>query len=203
MFENWANMFSTAILVLLGLWAVLKLLLPKFMDIAIKRIEHTQNQELKHLESRLEVQSLALMNSLHVASHIGDSFRKRTIESIDDLWKELLRIRQEFAPLVALESILTEAEFISATSNRNSRNEEVQIILNEFSSFPEVMEKIAPKREAKNPGTKIALGVGTETSELHKTRIYVSEKLWKIYSALISVHGRLGYLGSGLITATR
>ena len=139
------TLVGTATTALFGLWAAAKVFLPKVMEILTKRIEHSQNQEIKHLEARLQLHTTALINSLEIASRIGESYRNRTIESIDKLWKDIVHVEKAFAPLVAVVTLLTETELNAATSNPASNNEEVRPILEEYSSFHKVVQKMSPK----------------------------------------------------------
>ncbi len=196
MLDTLQGLVAGTIAVVLSLLATFKLLLPKLMDVAIKRLEHSQNQEIKHLEAKLELQSTELVNSLQIASRIGDSYRIKTIESINNLWQDILRVKKEFAPLVAVEALLTETEFESVISSPHDSNEKIRSILNEYSSFQRVAEKITPKDEKVCAGMEIVFGVGTKPTQLDETRIFVSGRLWKIYNGLISTYGRLGFLMS-------
>ena len=194
MLEILGIIFGVAMAVIGGIWAVFKVFLPKLMDAAISRIEHSQNQEIKHLESRLELHSTALFNSMNIASRIEDTYRIKAIEATSILWKEFLRIKNEFAPLIAIESMLTENEFVSAISGPNEENEKISFVLKEYSSFELVTEKIAGSDEKKTAGMEIAFGSGTRANRFDETRVFVSERLSRIFNCMVSVHGRLGFL---------
>ena len=196
MLEILGTIISVAIVVIGGIWAVLKVFLPKLMDAAISRIEHSQNQEIKHLESRLELHSSALFNSMNIASRIEDTYRIKAIESTSILWEEFLRIKSEFAALIAIEAIATEKEFVSAISGPNEENEKISSVLKEYSSFELVTKKIAGSDERKPAGTEIAFGSGTQVNGFDQTRVFVSNRLFGIFDCMVSVHGRLGYLVS-------
>lgn len=186
---------STVAAVLGSLWFVAKTILPKAMELPIKRIEHSQNQEIKHLEARLQRDTTTLINSLGIASRIGESYRNRTVESIDKLWKNIMRIEKEFAPLVAVETILTETELTAAAANPAScSSEAVRQILDEYSSFQKVAEKLSATADKIDLKDEVAFAVGTNRGELDETRVFVSDKLWRIYSTLVGVYGRLGFL---------
>ena len=188
---------STVAAVLGSLWFVAKTILPKAIELPIKRLEHSQNQEIKHLEARLQRDTTTLINSLGIASRIGESYRNRTVESVDKLWKDIVRIEKEFAPLVALETFLTESELTAAMVDPAScSSEAVRQILEEFSSFRKVADKLSAKAEKIDLKEEVALAMGTERSELDETRIFVSDRTWKMYCALVEVYGRLGVLVS-------
>ena len=194
MLEILGIIITVVMVVVGGIWAVLKVLLPKLMDAAISRIEHSQNQEIKHLESRLELHSTALFNSMNIASRIEDNYRTKAIDAISTLWKEFIRIKNEFAPVVAIESVATEKEFVSAISGSNEENEMISSVLKEYSSFELVTKKIAGSDEKKPTGMEIAFGSGTQANRLDETRVFVSERLFRIFNCMVSVHGRLGFL---------
>ena len=201
MLETLEVISAVATAVIGGVLAVFLVLLPKLMDAAISRIEHSQNQEIKHLESRLELHSASLINSMNIASHIENTYRVKSIEATDILWKEFLRIKNEFAPLVAIDSILTENEFVSAISGSDEENEKISSVLKEYSSFDLVTAKIAGSN-GKNPaGMEIAFGSGTAANKCDETCVFVSERLSTIFRCMVRVHGRLGLLISQGIEA--
>ena len=194
MFEFLAIIISVAVFIIGGIWAVLKVFLPKLVDVAISRIEHSQNQEIKHLESRLELHSTALLNSMNIASRIEDTYRIKAVESTSTLWKEFLRIKNEFAPLIAIESVTTEKEFVSAISGSNEENETISSVLKDYASFDLVTTKIAGSDEKKPAGLELAFASGTQANRFDETRVFVSERLFRTFNCMVSVYGRLGFL---------
>ena len=198
MWETLGSIFGSIVTaVFFSLGVVVKIILPKAMEVVTKRIEHSQNQEIKHLEARLQLHTTTLLNSVDIATRIGDSYRTRAVESIDKLWKDIMRIENEFAPLVAVETILTETELKAATANPAScSSEAVRQTLDEYSSFQKVAEKLSAKADKIDLKDEVAFLMGTNRSELDETRVFVSDKLWRIYSALVGVYGRLGFLVS-------
>ena len=196
MLEIVGIILGTVTAAIFGLWAVFKVFLPKFIDIAISRLQHSQNQELKQLESRLELHSTALFNSMNIASRIEDTYRMKTIDATSALWKEFLRIKNEFAPLVAFESILTEDEFLSVMTGSYKKTEDLSAMLADYSSFQRTAEKLAASSDTVPTSMPLAFGTGAIADRLHETRIFVSERLFTIYNCMIRVHGRLGFLVS-------
>lgn len=194
MLEILAIIVGVAIAVVGGFWAVVKALLPKWIDVEISKLTHSQNQEIKRLESRLDLDSTALSNSMHIASRIEDTYRIKVIDATSTLWEEFVRVKNEFAPLVAIESMLIEDEFVSAISDPNKKNEKISAVLKEYASFQRVAEKLTAGDEKMVTGMEIAFGTGTGANRLHETRIFVSEKLLRIFNCMVSVHGRLGFM---------
>ena len=180
----------------LGLWAAFKLLLPHVMDAISRQIEHIRQQEIKELDARLQLHSRALFTSVEIGSRIAESYRNRSIEAADKLWQDAMQIGKKFAPLVALEAVLTEQELNNAVRNLESENENVREVLREYSSSRLAMNKLIRGDEEEVPGIVLAIGMGSHRDHLHETRIFVTDRLWKIHSILINVHGRLGYLVS-------
>ena len=84
----------------------------------------------------------------------------------------------------------------AATTNPTSSSEEVRQILDEYSSFQKVAEKLSANATKIELKDEVAFGMGTNRSELDEARVFVSEKLWRVYSALVAVYGRLGFLVS-------
>lgn len=203
MIEILENIFIVAVVVISSLWTTFKLLAPKFLETVISRMEHSQNQELKYLESRLDLHSTSLLNSMQIASRVEDTYRIKSIEATSILWKEFLRIKNEFAALVAIESILTENEFISAISGQNEENEKMSSILEEYSSFELVTRKITGSDEKIPAGMEMAFFLGTTANRFAENRIFVSERLLGIYNCIVRVHGRLGYLISNGIESDK
>lgn len=147
--------------------------------------------------------SSSLLNSVHIANRIEDRYRLRTIDETSKLWKEFLRIKQEFSPLTALDSILTEDEFVSATSGAFDKNEKISFVIEEYHPFQNVTKKLTASNEKVSAGMELAVGSGTANNRLHETRLFVSEKLLMIYNCMVRVHGRLGFLVSQGIESGR
>lgn len=173
-----------------------KVVLPKLIDIRINKLIHSQNKEIKRLEKHLEMLSIGFSKSMDVASQIEESFRKERIKATSIFWNEFLRIKYEFSSLVELISILTDEELNSVTKENIPQNEKVLAILKEYSTIESITVKIEGSEQKIPIESEVVFLKGPSTLKGDQTRIFVSNKLWKIYECLVIVNYRIGFLVS-------
>ncbi|MDE0412081.1 MAG: hypothetical protein OXI37_07710 [Gammaproteobacteria bacterium] len=187
---------TTAVVVIAVIWAILKIVLPKMLDVVKTNIKHAQNQEIARLEASFRLHTEMLKTSVELGHRSGENLRNRRIKATSKMWKEVIRIKREFAGLVALETILTEKEMTESIQAGESGNEKIWEVLKQYSSTTQIFDKTENSTVHRDTWVGLAIGVGSEPHNLYEERIYVTEKLWQIYSKFIRVHGRLGFLVS-------
>ena len=179
------------VVMLTAVWGVVKYIVP---TVVAKAIEHTQNREMKHLEASLQSHSEMLKTSVEVGHSSVEPLRGRGIEAVEKLWDDILRVENEFATLVAVESILTDDELAESFREGVSGYDRVREFLKEYSSVAQVIGKTSGRCDDGQDGTKLAALLGCSPSRLARERLFVTGELWRTYEALIGLHGRLGAL---------
>ncbi len=174
-------------MVAVAFWAVAKRLLPSAMNVIVKRIEYAQTRELTQLESRLQVQTASLVNSMDIASRISASYRDKTIASVELLWKDILHIEQTFASLVAEVSILTKEEFLTAIRDPASCGARAREALAEFVPEGKLEDVLSRQREKVYSASGSSVGLGLFPHYLHETRPFVREATYSRYNIFTSL----------------
>ena len=197
MLETIGSIVGAGAIVALGLWAVIKRMIPGAMEMIGKRIEHAQKRDLVQLESILKAHTTSLTNSMDIASRIGDSSRDKTIESVKLLWEDILRIQRTFASLAAIVSVLTKDELIEAIKDPAASKKRVGEALIEFAPEGKLEEVFFP-RQGKSTCTysasDLSVMLGTFPNYLQETRPFVSDNVYALYSVHTIAYARLAYL---------
>ena len=174
---------------LLGALVVIaKLVLPKLFDVYTKTLGADLHSQLEKMKSAVEI-----------AHKSQEELRCKRIAAVENIWEEILRLEREFSPLVATELILTEKEFSELFWNNGIENEILEEIFKRYSSFEQITQKIGGNDTA-SPAMQLAFGMDTTPRGQEESKIFVTDKLWRIYEALIRVYGRLGSLVSQAAT---
>ena len=164
------------------------------MDVHIKRIEHVQNREIKVLEANLHSEFEALKTSVDVAQKIEAGLQRKRIEAIENLWQEIMRLKREFAALVAIELLLTEEELYQAFQNSGeNKNDKIDGIIKDYSTYEQITNKL-DNVSAGYPGAHIAFGSGTVPYPAENSRLFVDEDIYRMYETIVGIYGRLAYL---------
>ena len=192
--EIFIHIFTTIGALIVALWAVAKLVFPKYMDVYIKRIEHVQNREIKVLEANLHSEFEALKTSVDVAQKIEAELQRKRIEAIENLWQEIIRLKREFAALVAIEDLLTEEELYQAFQNSGeNKNDKIDEIVKDYSTYEQITNKL-DNIAAGYPGGHIAIGSATVPYPAENSRLFVDEDIYRMYETIVAIYGRLAYL---------
>ncbi len=156
---------------------------PKLLEkLVIEKIKFGHQKLLKETESSLKMQSDILKSSIEAGGVSGQELRKRSIRSVKCLWNEILRIEDEFSSLTGIENITTDEEMNKLVQGKEQSD--LYAGLMEFSDLQTILKKAGL----------------TKPQNVTKERIFVSEKLWKHFTAFRNVHGRLGVLVESSIT---
>ncbi len=182
-----------------ALFVIAKLVLPKILDVYVNRIEHIHNRDLKVLGANLHSQLEKVKSAVEIAHKSQEELRCKRIAAVENIWEEILRLEREFAPLVATELILTEKELNELFWNNGIENETREEVFKRYSSFEQITQKIGGNDIA-DPAMQLAFAMDTTPRVQEELKIFVTDKLWRIYEALIRVYGRLGFLVSQAAT---
>ena len=187
--------FVTVIATLfLALWAIVKMVFPKYMDVYIKRIEYAHNRDIKELEASLNSQIETLKTSVEIARKSEEELQSKRIAAVEKLWQEIMRLRREFAPLVAIELILTEEELYQAfQSCGDNENEKIDEIVKAYASHQQIANKL-DNNTTGNIGKEMAVSLGSAPYPMAESLIFVTEDVHRIYGAIVRLHGRVGML---------
>ena len=157
----------------------LVLILPRIIEkVLVEKIKHKNQILLAEKESHLSMNRDIFNNAISTSSESGHELRKKSIASVQILWEEILRVENEFLPLANIVSITTDDEINDIVRGKGSSTE--RAIIERYSKFDFVEKLIYPDTQ----------------SSVTRERIFVSEKLWKIYNSIVAIHGRLGILVS-------
>ena len=189
---------ATGILTILAavfgaVFTVAKLILPKILDVHIKHIEHIHNRDLKALEAIFHSQMENMKTAVEVAHKSQEELRRKRIISVESIWREIIRLEREFAPLVAAEMILTDRELSELFWDGGNKNEKLEGVFQMYSTFEKITQKI-DDNDAGNFAMQLALAMGSVPYVQEESKIFVTDKIWRVYEAFITVYGRLGFL---------
>ena len=180
--------------IIVALWAGVKMVFPKFMDVYIKRIENANNRDISQFEARLHSQIETLKTSVEIAHRSEEELRSKKIAAVEKLWQEIMRLKREFAALVAIELILTEEELYQAFQNcGDNRSDKIDEIVKAYVSHEQITNKL-DNTTTGNSGAEIAVTLGSAPYPMAESLIFVTEDMHRIYGAIVRVYGRLGFL---------
>lgn len=180
---GWIQFFLQMLAILVTLAVSLVIALPKILEkFVLENIKHKNQIRLKETESNLQMYGDIFKSAIEASGASGQEIRQRSIKSVEILWKEILRVEGEFLSLVGIENITTDQEMNDLV--RGKGPSQACAVVSEFSDFQTILEKARMNKK----------------SGVSKERIFVSEKLWEIFKALVGIHARLGILVSYGIT---
>lgn len=113
---------------------------------------------------------------------------------MEKIWQEIMRLKREFAALVAIESILTEEELYQAFQNcGDNENEKIDEIVKAYASHEQIMNKL-DNNTTGNFGEEMAVSLGSAPYPMAESLIFVTEEMHRIYGAIVRFYGRMGVL---------
>ena len=155
------------------------MILPRIVEkVLIEKIKIKNQILLAEKESHLSMNRDILNNAISTSGESGHELRKNSILSVQTLWEEILRVEKEFSALIGIVTITTDDEINDLV--RGKGPSKARAAIEQYSDFDSVVKLIDPD----------------SNSNVKKDRIFVSEKLWRIFHSFIAIHGRLGILVS-------
>lgn len=155
------------------------LILPRIVErVLIEKFKHRNQILLAEKEHHLSMNRDIFNNAISTSSESGHELRKKSISSVQTLWEEILRVENEFSSLVGIVNITTDVEMNDLV--RGKGPSKARAAIERYSEINSVLEMIYQDTK----------------SSVTRERIFVSEKLWKIFNSLVTIHGRLGILVS-------
>ena len=176
---GWTQFVLLLLTVVTTLAISLLLVLPRILEkFVAEKIRYKYQTHLQETESSLQIYGDILKSAIEASGTSGHEARLRSIGSVETLWQEILRVEGEFGALVGIENITTDQEMNDLV--RDKGPSQVRLVIKQFSDFNTILERAGMSKN----------------SSMAKERIFVSEKLWKVFNALIGIHTRLAILVS-------
>lgn len=164
-----------AMLTLIVIWTLVVRSVPEILTKGVlRRIDHEYAKKLEQFKSEIQTAHSSINRAVEIASSQTE-FRSRSIRSTENFWKKIIEF-DDNSHMAMLDSILYEEELDEQI--RKGSNAVVSGILKEFSGS-EFVIKYAER---------------LKKSDLSNDRLFISIKLWDIYRAIVSVHGRFQFL---------
>ena len=177
--DGWTQFIFQILAIVVVVGGSLALILPKALEkFVIEQIKFKHKARLKEVESSFQIYGDMLRSAIEESGASGHALRHKCIESVESLWREILRVEREFGSLVGIVNITTEQELNNLLRGKGSS--QARDVLSQFSDLQSIMENA---------------GMGN-TPRITTERIFVSEKLWKTFGALVGIHARLAILVS-------
>ena len=173
---TWASSLLVSVLVVL-VWTILIRTIPSIVSKGIEqRIEHRNSKNLEEIRATLQATYSTVGTSVDFLSAVQPELRSKMIASVEVLWKSVLLFKDKYSEIMFLDSILL-AEEIERGLKLQGQNVVWQIMqkYQADSAFGELM-----KHQRKQ--------------SLESERLFVGDRLWLIYSTILRIYGRYGYL---------
>ena len=157
-------------------WTLLIRVVPSILGTGIvKHIEHKYDRKLEEAKAELQASYSTLKPSVDFLAGQPE-LRSKMIEAVEKLWNVVLALEKEFGDIIFLDSILLSSEINE--SFQPGGNEHVRDTVQQYKDFPSVTEKLNR----------------TDNSSAGIQRLFVGDRLWLIFSTIVSVYGRFGFL---------
>ncbi len=177
---NWVEDHTIVILILLSavmqvLWVFLIRIFPDLIGgTLLKGVEHKNSVKLENIKNELskntqkEIEVLKseynyLKSSVDYLSANHSELRSKMINATEEIWSNILFLKKQFGDIIFVETVFLPKELDDAFANRN--HQKIIISLSEYRIEGYVLEKLKDK---------------TVDSSM-KHRIFVGDRLWKIY----------------------
>ena len=173
---SWFTIFLLVVLQLVGilLFRVFPSILGKS---AVKYIEHQYARKLEQTKAELQASYSTLKTSVGFLSTTQAELRSKVIASTETLWGTVSAAEKEFGDIMLVDNIVLPNEVDEVLSGK-SNNRFIRQTLEPYKDLQSYTEKL--KRAE-------AIKTGSE-------RLFVSARLWLVYSTILAVHGRFGFL---------
>ena len=192
--------FGTLSAIGLSIVYFLKMIWPKMIDERIEQFKQIYNRQTKIIEKfhESELEKLKIAAELAYRSH--EELRSKRIISVEKIWKDIVRLNKKFAPLLAVEYVLTVQELNELFRSKGVKNKILNEVFNNFSSSQKIVQ-IMDNNKTDELAATIVHTMGGSPRVQDESRIFVTDKLWNIYDGFVRVYGRFGYLVSKATTS--
>ena len=165
------GVFNTALLILL---AVVFKWFPSVLSKAFeKSIEHGYASKLEQIKAEYST----LKTSVDFLSITQSELRTKVIESTETLWGALRTVEKEYTDIRVVDNSLTPKEINEILSGKRE-DPVIQHFLKPYSDKKDFTGKLNRFVEFKDT----------------TARLFVGDRLWLLYSTIVSIHGQLGIL---------
>lgn len=164
--------------ILLILWTSLIRWFPAILGKAFeKHIEYRYDRNLENIKAELQASYSNLKASVDFLSATQSELRSKVISATEALWSSVCVAEKEFRDLMFIDSVMVPEEVDKAISG------EIDVPI-----LQQLFEAYKKPEDALN---KLSL---TEEVLKGTERLFVGDHLWLVYSTIIAVHGRFGFL---------
>ncbi|MXZ22717.1 MAG: hypothetical protein F4Y84_19320 [Caldilineaceae bacterium SB0665_bin_25] len=163
------------ILLVLALTLLVRTFPEVLREALAKRIQHGFDVELEDTRAIHQERLATGTSSVSFLSSMQSELRVKTIESAEILWRAILSIKSEFSDLTYVLSILYPDEIRSNFRNGNLGLLARVEIYRDIECTTDKIERIS-------------------TNQVEETRLFVGDRLWKLFFVFRAFHGRLGTL---------
>ena len=151
---------------LLIAWTVVLRVFPSILGKALeKRIEHGYDSKLEGIKAELQASYSTLKTSVDFLSATQPELRTKMITATETLWGAVCAARKEFADIAVVDFLMTQ--------NKSDKS----------------LQMLKPYRDSRFTTAKLAR---VEALESGSERLFVSARLWLIYSTILLVYCRSG-----------
>ena len=144
----------------------------------VKHIEHAYDSQLEEVRGRIRANESAVNSAVTYLTQAQSELRSKTIASVETMWQSLNVSYEAHAGPFFVASILTAEEIDDVVGGRDQRGVGVRQMLMEYNDLTHLEPKFKSTNEAMS-GPEI---------------LFVSPRLWVIFTCILRVHGRLGSL---------
>ena len=149
-----------------------------FSKILVKHVEHAYDTKLEEIRGRIRASESAVNSAVTYLTQAQSELRSKTIASVESMWHSLdVSYRAHAGPFSAV-SLLTTEEINDIIVARDVGDTGFGQALIEYHDLTHLAPKFKLANEAMS-GSEI---------------LFVSPRLWVIFTCILRVHGRLGSL---------
>ena len=176
---SWKELAVMALL--LVVWTLVIQRFPEILTKGVlKHIDHEYGKRLERFKSEIQAAYSSINKAVDFASNQTE-LRSRSVIAAEKLWKNIVEL-DESSPIVILDSLLFQSEV--EKQMREKSHPVISDVLSEFED-DEFLIKYADKSKQLDDKAE---------------RLFTSFRLWDIYGAIVSLHGRFQFLIHSSIT---
>ena len=144
----------------------------------VKHIEHAYDSQLEEVRGRIRANESAVNSAVTYLTQAQSELRSKTIASVESMWQSINVSYDAYSGPFFVASILTAEEIDDVIGGRHQGDSGIRQTLMEYKDITRLNSKFKLTNEAMS-GSEI---------------LFVSPRLWVIFTCILRVHGRLGAL---------
>ena len=158
------------------------MVLRKFPEVIVralsKGIDHIYDRKLEEIRGRLRASESAVASSVTYLTQAQSELRLKTLSSVESMWQSIKASHEAYSHAFLSVAILTPEELQEA-------------ILGHGGGIGTIQHKLMEYRDLEHVGAKFSV---TNEAMSGPEILFVSSRLWEIFTCILRVHGRLGTL---------